>query len=63
MKLSWYWNFREFTIYTTQIVSIEDIENKVKSVGFMLSQRDVWIVVVRDLKTYQDLPVSTKHLH
>jgi hypothetical protein len=25
---------REFTIYTTQIVSIEDIENKVKSVGF-----------------------------
>jgi CRISPR/Cas system CMR-associated protein Cmr5 small subunit len=34
MKLFSTLKFSKFTIYTDQIVSLEDIEHKVKSVGF-----------------------------
>jgi hypothetical protein len=33
---------REFTVYTTKMVSIADIENSVKSVGFHAIPKDVF---------------------
>jgi hypothetical protein len=45
-----------------QIVSLEDIENKVKPWIPCYPKRDVWIVVVHAIKTQQDQTISKKNI-